>query len=127
MRAHGLAVPPAFCITTEVCSRFFADPQHSLDWIWEAVREKVGWLEKETKRTFGRGPRPLLVSVRSGAAQSMPGMLDTVLVLGIDDEVEDALAAAGSAEFARDTRGRFIDMYRRIVLGGNPDVEVRDD
>jgi len=127
MRAHGLAVPPAFCITTEVCSRFFADPQHSLDWIWEAVREKVGWLEKETKRTFGRGPRPLLVSVRSGAAQSMPGMLDTVLDLGIDDAVQDALAAESAATFALDTRGRFIRMYRDIVLAGDESVDVPSD
>src|SRR6201988_1388394 len=127
MRAHGLAVPPAFCITTEVCSRFFADPQHALEGIWEAVREKVGWLEKETKRTFGRGPRPLLVSVRSGAAQSMPGMLDTVLDLGIDDAVQDALAAESAAAFALDTRGRFIRMYRDIVLAGDESVDVPSD
>jgi pyruvate,orthophosphate dikinase len=127
MRAHGLAVPPAFCITTEVCSRFFADPQQSLDWIWEAVREKVGWLEKETKRTFGRGPRPLLVSVRSGAAQSMPGMLDTVLDLGIDDAVQDALAAESATAFALDTRGRFIRMYRSIVLADDESVDVPSD
>jgi pyruvate,orthophosphate dikinase len=85
------------------------------------------WLEIETSRTFGLGPRPLLVSVRSGAAQSMPGMMDTVLDLGIDDAVEDALAAAGSVEFARDTRRRFTEMYRRIVLGDDESVEVPSD
>lgn len=127
MRRHGLPVPPAFCITTEVCSAFFANPEHCVDDIWNDLRDKMGWLEAETSRTFGHGPRPLLVSVRSGAALSMPGMMDTVLDLGIDDAVEAALAASGSAEFARDTHHRFIDMYRRIVLGGDRDAEVPAD
>jgi pyruvate, orthophosphate dikinase len=127
MRRQGLPVPPAFCITTEVCPRFFENPRRCLDDIWGDVRDKMGWLEGETSRSFGHGPRPLLVSVRSGAAQSMPGMMDTVLDLGIDDAVEDALAGAGSVEFARDTRTRFIDMYRRIVLGGGEDVHVPTD
>jgi pyruvate,orthophosphate dikinase len=127
MRQQGFPVPPAFCISTEVCARFFADPQRCLDDIWGDVREKMRWLEVETSRTFGLGPRPMLVSVRSGAAQSMPGMMDTVLDLGIDDAVEDALAGAASADFARDTRNRFIDMYRRIVLGGDEDLQVPAD
>jgi pyruvate, orthophosphate dikinase len=127
MRRQGLPVPPAFCITTEVCTRFFANPGRCLDDIWNDVRDKMGWVEAETSRTFGHGTRPLLVSVRSGAAQSMPGMMDTVLDLGIDDAVEDALAGAGSAEFARDTRNRFIDMYRRIVLGGDEHVRIPTD
>lgn len=127
MRRHGLPVPPAFCITTDVCAAFFANPERCIDDIWNDVREKMSWLEAETARTFGRGPRPLLVSVRSGAALSMPGMMDTVLDLGIDDAVEGALAEAGSAEFARDTHHRFISMYRRIVLGGDHDVEVPAD
>lgn len=127
MRRQGLPVPPAFCITTDVCARFFADPRRCLDDIWDDVRAAMGWLEVETSRTFGRGPRPLLVSVRSGAAQSMPGMMDTVLDLGIHDGVEQALAATGSAEFARDTRERFTAMYRRIVLGGDENVEVPAD
>jgi pyruvate,orthophosphate dikinase len=127
MRRQGLPVPPAFCITTEVCAKFFADPRRCLDDIWDDVRDKMGWLEAETSRTFGQGPRPLLVSVRSGAAQSMPGMMDTVLDLGIDDAVEDALAAAGSVEFARDTRRRFSEMYRRIVLGDDGSLDVPAD
>lgn len=127
MRRQGLAVPPAFCITTDICAKFFVDPAGCLNGIWDAVREQVRWLEAETSRTFGHGPRPLLVSVRSGAAQSMPGMMDTVLDLGIDDSVEQALAAAGSAEFARDTRDRFVDMYRRIVLGGDDRIAVPED
>jgi pyruvate, orthophosphate dikinase len=127
MRRQGLPVPPAFCITTEVCRTFFADSPRCLEDIWNDVREKMRWLEAETARTFGHGPRPLLVSVRSGAAQSMPGMMDTVLDLGIDDAVEAGLASAGSAEFARDTRKRFSEMYRRIVLGGDEHAEVPTD
>ncbi|WP_090604427.1 pyruvate, phosphate dikinase [Mycobacterium lentiflavum] len=127
MRRQGLPVPPAFCITTEVCARFFANPGRGLDDIWNDVHDKMRWLEIETSRTFGLGRRPLLVSVRSGAAQSMPGMMDTVLDLGINDEVEDALAVAGSEEFASDTRKRFIEMYRRIVLGGDESAQVPAD
>src|SRR3984885_8839421 len=119
MRRQGLPVPPAFCITTEVGAAFFADPEHTIDSIWAQVLDRMTWLERETSRTFGRGPRPLLVSVRSGGAQSMPGMLDTVLDLGIDDAVQDALAAESAAAFALDTRGRFIRMYRDIVLAGD--------
>src|SRR5271156_59601 len=117
MRRQGLPVPPAFCITTEVGAAFFADPEHTIDSIWAQVLDRMTWLERETSRTFGRGPRPLLVSVRSGGAQSMPGMLDTVLDLGMDDAIEKALAKASSDAFARDTRDRFRQMYRRIVLG----------
>jgi pyruvate,orthophosphate dikinase len=126
MRREGLPVPPAFCITTEVCARYFAEPDATVDAIRDDVRAKLTWLEAETGRTFGRGPRPLLVSVRSGAAQSMPGMLDTVLDLGMDDAVEGALAALHTPEFARDTRDRFRHMYRRIVLGDG-DGTVPDD
>lgn len=127
MRREGLPVPPAFCVTTAVCDRFLADADDCLDDIWDVVREKMRWLEAETSRTFGQGPRPLLVSVRSGAAQSMPGMMDTVLDLGIDDAVEGALAGAATSEFARDTRGRFTEMYRRIVLGGDENAQVPAD
>jgi pyruvate,orthophosphate dikinase len=116
MRRRGLPVPPAFCITTDVCARWFDDPDATVDGIWRNVCDKLNWLEAETSRSFGAGPRPLLVSVRSGAAQSMPGMLDTVLNLGIDDGVENALAEEFSSAFARDTRHRFLRMYRSIVL-----------
>ncbi|WP_244268921.1 pyruvate, phosphate dikinase [Mycobacterium parascrofulaceum] len=115
MRRHGLPVPPAFCITTEVGLRYLADPRATMDAVWDDVVDRMRWLEAETSRAFGRGPRPLLVSVRSGATQSMPGMMDTILDLGMNDDVEEALAAGGAAAFARDTRQRFDRMYRRIV------------
>jgi pyruvate,orthophosphate dikinase len=127
MRHHGLPVPPAFCITTEVCRQFFVNPEHTVNRIWHDVVGKIRWLEQETSRTFGRGPRPLLVSVRSGAAQSMPGMLDTILNLGMTDTVEDALSRSGGPLFARDTRARFEEMYRRIALGGDESRAVPDD
>ncbi len=128
MRRNGLPVPPAFCITTAVCTEWFTAPDHTVDTVVrDSVRDKIAWLERETGRTFGRGPRPLLVSVRSGAAQSMPGMLDTILNLGINDEVEQALVELHSAEFARDTRRRFQHMYTRIVGGALPHATVPED
>ncbi|OBL15297.1 pyruvate, phosphate dikinase [Mycobacterium sp. 1245499.0] len=115
MRRQNLPVPPAFCITTAVGLRYLADPVATMDAIWDDVLDRMRWLEAQTSRTFGRGPQPLLVSVRSGATQSMPGMMDTILDLGINDAVEQALAAAGNQAFARDTRRRFTEMFRRIV------------
>jgi pyruvate, orthophosphate dikinase len=115
MRRHNLPVPPAFCITTEVGLKFLADPEATMDAIWDDVLDGMSWLEAETSRTFGRGKRPLLVSVRSGAVQSMPGMMDTILDLGMNDAVEKALATSSAPDFARDTRRRFTRMYQRIV------------
>jgi pyruvate, orthophosphate dikinase len=130
MRQHNLPVPPAFCITTEVGVRYLADPGPTMDAIWNDVLDRMRWLEAETSRTFGRGPRPLLVSVRSGATQSMPGMMDTILDLGMNDAVEKALAAhsafQGAQAFARDTRRRFTGMYRRIVAGGKSESVPAD-
>ncbi|ORV38771.1 pyruvate, phosphate dikinase [Mycobacterium conspicuum] len=120
MRRHSLPVPPAFCITTEVGARYLADPTPTMDAIWHDVLDAMRWLEAQTSRTFGRGPHPLLVSVRSGATQSMPGMMDTILDLGFNDAVEQALAASsesGAEQFARDTRQRFVRMYERVVGG----------
>ncbi|OBK31416.1 pyruvate, phosphate dikinase [Mycobacterium asiaticum] len=119
MRRHRLPVPPAFCITTEVGLRYLAEPGPTIDAIWDDVLDRMRWLEEQTSRTFGRGPHPLLISVRSGATQSMPGMMDTILDLGMNDAVEQALAAQGNVEFARDTRRRFTSMYRRIVSGSD--------
>ncbi|MEZ0354190.1 pyruvate, phosphate dikinase [Mycobacterium sp. pR1184] len=122
MRRHGLPVPPAFCITTEVGLRYLVEPAATLDAIWDDVLGRMQWLETETSRTFGRGPRPLLVSVRSGATLSMPGMMDTILNVGLNDDVVRALAASGTEKFARDTLLRFTDMYQRIVGGASQSV-----
>ena len=129
MRRHGLPVPPAFCITTEVGARYLAEPDATMNAVWPEVLDRIRWLETEASRTFGHGSCPLLVSVRSSAARSMPGMMDTVLDLGIDDAVEEALAAASTSAFARDTRKRFTRMYRRVVTGSdvasNPYAQLR--
>lgn len=118
MRRHNLPVPPAFCITTEVGLRYLADPKVTMEAIWDDLLDGMSWLEAQTARTFGHGPRPLLVSVRSGATLSMPGMMDTILDLGINDAVEEALAASDAVEFAHDTRRRFTTMYQRIAGAG---------
>ncbi len=125
MRANRLPVPPAFCITAEVGVRYRAEPESTIDAIWDDVLAGMRTLEAETSRTFGRGPHPLLVSVRSGAAVSMPGMMDTLLDLGFSDDVEKDLAAEGSAGFARDSRRRFTESYQRIVTGPASDDPYR--
>jgi pyruvate,orthophosphate dikinase len=116
MRALGLKVPPAFVVTTRACAAYLATgaPPDELE---EEIAAAISWLESQTSRCFGSGPRPLLVSVRSGAPISMPGMMDTVLNLGMNDETEAALAAeCEDPTFARDTHRRFLDLYARIVL-----------
>jgi pyruvate,orthophosphate dikinase len=118
MRRQKLPVPPAFCITTEVGLKYLAEPKSAMEAVLDDVLDGMSWLEAETSCTFGRGPRPLLVSVRSGATHSMPGMMDTILDLGMNDAVEQALASSVSRGFARDTRRRFNGMYERIVDAG---------
>ena len=122
MLRHGIPVPPAFTLTTDECSRYYDAgrrvPQDALDALPEAMRR----LEQETGRTFGGGERPLLVSVRSGAPTSMPGMMDTVLNLGMTASVEQALAdATGSPEYAADTRRRFEEQFEKVVGEAPPE------
>ena len=117
MSGLGLRVPPAFVITTEACMAFFESGGKVPASLMTEVRARVAELEAEQGRTFGRGSSPLLLSVRSGAPVSMPGMMDTVLNLGMGDEVEAALAKeTGIPAFARDTHRRFLEMFARIVL-----------
>lgn len=126
MRALGLSVPPAFAITIDGWADFAARGVISED-IWRAVRAGIAALERGTGRTFGSGARPLLVSVRSGAAVSMPGMMDTVLNLGMNEVVAGALAAeTGNSDYAVDTRERFRTQYRETVLG-DPAGAVPED
>ncbi|MCW2675661.1 MAG: pyruvate phosphate dikinase [Modestobacter sp.] len=122
MRRAGLPVPPAFALPVPECARYHQAGRCLDDGAWAAVREGMAELERATGKRFGDPSAPLLVSVRSGAAVSMPGMMDTVLDLGITDEVEQALAAAtGDADFARDTHARFCAQFGRIVLGADID------
>ena len=116
MSAFGLPVPPAFVVTTEVCRHMQRTGESLPPEVWEAVPAAVAELEASTGRRFGAGPQPLLVSVRSGAATSMPGMMDTVLNLGMTDEVERALAEhSADAAFAADTRRRFRAQFENVV------------
>ncbi len=116
MRALGLPVPPAFVITTRACLAFLESGAFPAGLDAE-IDASLAWLEAETGRGFGSGDKRLLLSIRSGAAISMPGMMDTVLNLGIDDEAEAALAAETDlADFARDTHRRFLELYASIFL-----------
>lgn len=115
MRALGLDVPPAFVVTTEACLSFL-ESGHFPVGLAEQLTAGIAWLEGETGRSFGVGPRPLFVSVRSGAAISMPGMMNTVLNLGMTGETERALATECSdATFARDAHRRFLELYADVV------------
>ena len=128
MSAMGLPVPPAFVVTTAACRAYLAEGTVP-DGLSDELAEGIAALEAATGRRFGRGPRALLVSVRSGAAISMPGMMDTVLNLGMTDEAEAALAAESSdAAFARDSHRRFVEMYARIVLKATlAEIKTSDD
>lgn len=118
MAGQGLPVPPAFCVTAQWCQDCAADNDAVVERMWQDVLDGLEWLQAQTGRTFGHGPRPLLLAVRSSGVTSMPGMLETVLDVGIDDAVADALATLHSADFARDTRERFRRGYRRAVPAG---------
>ena len=122
MVGMGLQVPPAFVITTRACAHYLAAGSEPAS-LAEEIAAGMAWLEQQTGRRFGAGPSPLLVSVRSGAPISMPGMMDTVLNLGINEETEAALSAeCGDAVFARDTHRRFLDLYAQIVLKADAEL-----
>src|SRR6202166_2503249 len=117
--AHlGLPVPPGFTITTEVCTHFYDNGKAYPKDLKAQVDAALAEVGRITGKKFGDGENPLLVSVRSGARASMPGMMDTVLNLGLNDETVEALAAkSGDARFAQDSYRRFITMYANVVLG----------
>jgi pyruvate, orthophosphate dikinase len=120
MAAIGLPVPPGFTITTEVCTAYYAGGESYPDGLREQVAIGIAHIEGVTDRAFGDPANPLLVSVRSGARVSMPGMMDTVLNLGLNDKTVEGLAASsGDARFAWDSYRRFIQMYADVVLGLN--------
>ncbi|MBN8996653.1 MAG: pyruvate, phosphate dikinase [Rhizobiales bacterium] len=113
----GLPVPPGFTITTEVCAYYYAHDRQYPDFLEAEIEEALIAMARITGRTFGDAEKPLLVSVRSGARASMPGMMDTVLNLGLNDQTVDALAAEADRRFAYDSYRRFIQMYSDVVLG----------
>ncbi len=118
MASIGLPVPPGFTITTEVCTAFYDNDRHYPDGLEAQVDAALRRVEQSVGLTFGDAEKPLLVSVRSGARVSMPGMMDTVLNLGLnDDTVRGLEAASGDARFAWDSYRRFIQMYGSVVLG----------
>lgn len=118
MASIGLPVPPGFTITTEVCTAYYDNGQKYPDDLAAQVRAALARVEEAVGNRFGDHHRPLLVSVRSGARVSMPGMMDTVLNLGLNDQtVEGLVGASGDARFAWDSYRRFIQMYGSVVLG----------
>src|SRR5262245_7582238 len=118
MTKAGLAVPPGFTITTEACNDYFGSGERLPDGLLDDVAAAIAALERKTDKRFGSPEQPLLVSVRSGAKLSMPGMMDTVLNLGLNDATLAGLIALTNDErFGWDAYRRFIQMFGRIVLG----------
>ncbi|MBE0467568.1 MAG: pyruvate, phosphate dikinase, partial [Candidatus Desulforudis sp.] len=114
----GLPVPPGFIITTEACKEFYEAGRRFPEGLMDQVREHIGHLERKLGKRFADPENPLLVSVRSGAPVSMPGMMDTVLNLGLNDGTVEALARSTNDErFALDCYRRFINMFGDVVMG----------
>ena len=117
MASIGLPVPPGFTISTEMCTRYYEEGERFPDSLRDEVAAGIAHIEEVTGKKFGDAADPLLVSVRSGARVSMPGMMDTVLNLGLNDRTVEGLAtASGDARFAWDSYRRFIQMYADVVL-----------
>jgi len=130
MSALGLPVPPGFTITTEACNFYYSNGQQHPEGLAAEVAAALARVESLTGKSFGDAANPLLVSVRSGARASMPGMMDTVLNLGLNDATVEGLAAlAGDRRFAFDSYRRFIQMYSNVVLGLDHHMfeEILDD
>ena len=118
MSKLGMPVPNGFTITTEACNKYYDDGEKISDEIKAQILEYLGKLEGETGKKFGDAENPLLVSVRSGARASMPGMMDTILNLGINDVVVETIARkSGNERFAYDSYRRFIQMFADVVKG----------
>ena len=130
MSVMGLPVPPGFTISTDVCSYFYANNKTLPPELDDQLAAAIAGINKATGREFGNPENPLLVSVRSGSRASMPGMMDTVLNLGMNDKAVEIFAEkTGDARFAYDSYRRFIQMYADVVLGVDHDFfeEVLDD
>ncbi len=123
MTNAGLPVPPGFTITTEACNAFYDEGRQLPTGLWDQAQAALRDVENTTGKTFGDRQNPLLLSVRSGARFSMPGMMDTVLNLGLNDDVAQGLAAlTGNERFTQDAYRRFIQLFGKIVLGVEGDV-----
>ena len=113
----GLPVPQGFTITTEACTQYYEDGQKINDEIQAQIMEYIGKMEEIVGKKFGDHENPLLVSVRSGARASMPGMMDTILNLGLNEEVVEVMAKkSGNPRWAYDCYRRFIQMYSDVVM-----------
>src|SRR3982750_484282 len=118
MTQAGLPVPPGLVVTTEACNAFFENDKNFPEGMWEQVKDGLKLIEEKVGKRFGDPKNPLLVSVRSGAAFSMPGMMDTVLNLGLNEETVQGLAAqTGDLRFALDAYRRFASLFGEIVIG----------
>jgi pyruvate,orthophosphate dikinase len=120
MTSLGLPVPPGFTISTEVCTHYYEGGGRLPDWLKPSVEQALKKVESKTGKKFGDPSNPLLVSVRSGARASMPGMMDTILNLGLNDKTVEGLATVTqNPRFAWDSYRRFIQMYSDVVMGMN--------
>ena len=118
MARLGLPVPPGFTISTQMCKIFYKDKKKLPTKIYSEIKKELKKIELKTKKKFGDNTNPLLVSVRSGSRASMPGMMDTILNLGLNDKTTETLSKKTSNKrFARDSYRRFIQMYGNVVLG----------
>ncbi|MFW6198233.1 MAG: pyruvate, phosphate dikinase [Acidobacteriota bacterium] len=118
MTRLGVPVPPGFTVTTEACNAYLEAGERFPEGLWGQIRESVARIEEETGKKFGDPSNPLLVSCRSGAKFSMPGMMDTVLNIGLNETIVDGIAeASGDERFARDCHRRLIQMFGVVVLG----------
>lgn len=118
MRNLGMPVPEGFTVTTEACTAYYEDGKRINESILEEIKKNVLWLEETTGKKLGSRENPLLVSVRSGARVSMPGMMDTILNLGINDEVVQVIEEkSNNTRFAYDSYRRFIQMFSDVVMG----------
>ncbi len=117
MTGMGLPVPQGFTITTEACTQYYEDGRKINDEIQGQINEYIGKMEEITGKKFGDKENPLLVSVRSGARASMPGMMDTILNLGLNETVVNTIAEmSGNPRWAWDCYRRFIQMYSDVVM-----------
>ena len=124
MGRMGLPVPPGFTISTEVCNYYYGHEKRYPKQLVKDVETGVRKIETQLGKKFGASKNPLLVSVRSGARDSMPGMMDTILNLGLNDQTVEGLSkSSGNSRFAWDCYRRFIQMYGDVVMG----VQARNE